>query len=122
MSSHPSVRLKWTHPLDHFTASTGQIRIFRIFRKTFDDLMTRVASSLIIRQFGQYQDRAQREPVMVVKHNRDRTVQVSADEYRQLRRRARIVRRTEDLNEAEIAAVDRSDVPPAYEHLDEQPI
>ncbi len=59
---------------------------------------------------------------MVVKHNRDRTVQVSADEYRQLRRRARIVRRTEDLNEAEIAAVDRSDVPPAYEHLDEQPI
>ncbi len=59
---------------------------------------------------------------MVVKPNRDRTVQVSADEYRRLRRRARIVRRTEDLTEAEIAAIGRCEGPPVHEHLDEQPI
>ena len=82
--------------------------------------MIRVTSSQFIRNVGQYQDRAQREPVVVVKHNREHTVLLSADEYRRLRKRARLVRRIEELSESEIAAISRTEVPPGYEHLDEE--
>ena len=74
--------------------------------------MIKVTSSQFIRNVGQYQDWAQREPVVVVKHNREHTVLLSADEYRRLRRRARLVRRIEELSEAEIAAISRTEVPP----------
>lgn len=82
--------------------------------------MIKITSSEFIRHVGQYQDRAQREPVVVVKHNRDHTVLMSADEFQRLRKRARIVRRTEDLSEAEIEAIGRAEIPPGFEHLDDE--
>lgn len=82
--------------------------------------MVRVTSSRFIRNFGSYQDRAQREPVVVMKHNREHTVLLSAEEYRRLRKRARLVRRAEDLSEAEIAAIGRAEVPAEYDYLDEE--
>ncbi len=82
--------------------------------------MIKVTSSQFIRNIGQYQDRAQREPVIVTKHDREHAVLLSADEYRRLRKRARIARRTEELSEAEIAEIGRAEVPPGYEHLDDE--
>ncbi len=82
--------------------------------------MVKVTSSQFIRNIGQYQDRAQQEPVVVMKHRREHTVLLSADEYRRLRKRARIVRRIEELSEAEIAEIGRAEVPPGYEHLNEE--
>ncbi len=82
--------------------------------------MVKVTSSQFIRNVGRYQDRAQQEPVVVLKHNREHTVLLSAEEYSRLRKRARLVRRTEDLSEAEIAAIGRAEVPAGYEHLDEE--
>lgn len=79
-----------------------------------------VSSSEFIKNVGRYQDQAQREPVMVMKHSREHTVLLSAEEYRRLRKRTRIVRRTEDLSEAEIAAMGSAEVPPGYERLDDE--
>ena len=80
----------------------------------------KVTSSQFIRNIGQYQDRAQIEPVVVMKRNREHTVLLSAEEYRRLRRRARVVQRTEDLSEAEIEAISRAEVPAGHEVLNDE--
>ncbi len=80
----------------------------------------KVTSSHFIRNIGRYQDRAQIEPVIVMKRNREHTVLVSAEEYRRLWRRARIVQRTEDMSEADIEAISRAEVPAGHERLDEE--
>jgi len=78
----------------------------------------KVTSSQFIRNVGHFQDRAQIEPVVVMKRNREHTVLLSAEEYRRLRRRARIVQRTEEMSEAEIEAIARAEVPEGHEALD----
>jgi prevent-host-death family protein len=80
----------------------------------------KVTSSQFIRNIGQYQDRAQLEPVVVMKHNREHTVLLSAEEYRRLRRRARLVMRTEEMSEADIDAIGRAEVPGGRERLDDE--
>lgn len=67
--------------------------------------MSRVSSSEFVRTPGLYQDEAQREPVVIMKHNREHAVIVSAAEYKRLKRRDRLVFRTGDLSEADIAAI-----------------
>jgi prevent-host-death family protein len=80
----------------------------------------KITSSQFIRNIGQYQDRAQIEPVVVMKRNREHTVLLSAEEYRRLRRRARLVMRTEEMSEADIEAIGRAEVPPGHEDLDSE--
>ena len=50
----------------------------------------------------------------------EHTTPLSADECKRLGKRARIVRRTEDLSEAEVAAIGQAEVPPGHEQLDEE--
>jgi prevent-host-death family protein len=80
----------------------------------------KVTSSQVIRNIGQYQDRAQLEPVVVMKRNREHTVLLSAEEYRRLRRRARLVMRTEEMSEADIEAIGRAEVPAGHARLDDE--
>ncbi|MFP3944013.1 MAG: type II toxin-antitoxin system prevent-host-death family antitoxin [Alphaproteobacteria bacterium] len=47
----------------------------------------KITSTQFIRSPGLYQDRAQREPVVVTKHNREHVVLLSAQEYHRLKRR-----------------------------------
>lgn len=67
--------------------------------------MTKVTSTQFIKTPGHYQDRAQREPVIVIKHNREHTVLLSAAEYHRLKRRDRHVFRVGELSNADIAAI-----------------
>lgn len=67
--------------------------------------MVKVTSTQFIKTPGVYQDQAQREPVVVTKHNREHTVLLSAEEYRRLKRRDRQVFRTGELSDADIAAI-----------------
>lgn len=67
--------------------------------------MSRISSTEFVRTPGLYQDQAQREPVIIVKHNREHAVIVSAEEYRRLKRRDRLVFRTGELSDADIAAI-----------------
>jgi PHD/YefM family antitoxin component YafN of YafNO toxin-antitoxin module len=80
----------------------------------------KVTSSQFIRNIGQYQDRAQLEPGVVMKRNREHTVLLSAEEYRRLRRRARLVMRTEEMSEADIEAIGRAEVPAGHARLDDE--
>lgn len=49
------------------------------------------------RHFGHYQDEALKQPVCITKNGREKLVILSADEYKQLKRRARTVLHVSEL-------------------------
>ena len=67
--------------------------------------MIRVSSTEFGKEVGRYQDVALSQPVIVTRNGRDRTVIISADEYRRLKRRDREVLGIEDFTDADIEAV-----------------
>ncbi len=75
--------------------------------------MIRVPSSEFSKEVGRYQDIALTCPVVVSRNGRDRTVLISVDEYRRLKRRDRHVMGLEDFTEKDIAAVKRAKPPAA---------
>ena len=82
--------------------------------------MVKVSSTEFIKTPGAFQDRAQREPVMIMKHNREHTVLLSAQEYHRLKRRDRHVFRTGELSEADIAAIATAEAPPEAADFDHE--
>ncbi len=80
--------------------------------------MIRVSATEVIKEFGRYQDVALSKAVVVTRNGRDRTVMISADEYRRLKQRDRQVIATADLLEADIEAVRHSEMDPRHNHLD----
>ncbi|HLY57868.1 MAG TPA: type II toxin-antitoxin system prevent-host-death family antitoxin [Stellaceae bacterium] len=79
----------------------------------------KVTTAEFIKNYGALADRALTEAVTITKNGRDRLVVISAEEYARLSRRDRRVVRAEDLTDAEIEAIARSEVPPEHAHLDE---
>ncbi|MCW6513043.1 type II toxin-antitoxin system Phd/YefM family antitoxin [Lichenifustis flavocetrariae] len=71
--------------------------------------MIRVTSTEFGKEVGRYQDAALMQPVVVTRNGRDRTVMISADEYRRLKRRDREVMGIEDFTAADIEAVGRAE-------------
>jgi prevent-host-death family protein len=67
--------------------------------------VVRISSVEFQRNFGRYQDTALTEPVTVMHHGRDRTVLISAEEYRRLKRRDREVLGLHDFTDADLAAI-----------------
>lgn len=65
----------------------------------------KITSTQFIKTPGAYQDQAQREPVMIMKHNREHTVLLSAQEYQRLKRRDRQVFRVGELSEQDMGAI-----------------
>ena len=58
-----------------------------------------------------------REPVVITKNGRPRTVLMAYEDFVRLSKRDRRVQRTVDLTEAEIAAVEASKMTPEPDHL-----
>lgn len=77
-----------------------------------------VTAAEISKNFGAYQDAAVRDPVIITKNGRPRTVLMAYEDFVRLSKRDRIVQRTEDLTRAEIAQIERSQMAPGHEHLD----
>lgn len=67
---------------------------------------------------GRFQDAAQQAPVAISRDGRPHTVLVSAALFETMLR-GRIARKVEDLDEATLAAIARSEVPSEHAHLDE---
>ena len=63
------------------------------------------------RNLGQYQDRALVEPVIITRNGRERTVLISADEYRRLKRRDREVLALDDFTDEDIAPLEKTRAP-----------
>ncbi|WP_375791411.1 type II toxin-antitoxin system Phd/YefM family antitoxin (plasmid) [Bradyrhizobium sp. vgs-9] len=76
-----------------------------------------VTAAEISKNFGAYQDAAVREPVIITKNGRPRTVLMAYEDFVRLSKRERRVQRTVDLSEADIAAVEASEMATGSEHL-----
>jgi prevent-host-death family protein len=74
--------------------------------------MVRVTSTEFQKEVGRYADVALVEPVVVTRNGRDRTVLISADEYRRLKRRDREALGLDDFTDADLEAI-RAAEPPA---------
>ena len=75
----------------------------------------KVSSADFQRNFGRYQDMAMTQPVVVMRNGRERTVTVSIEEYRRLKRRDRQVLRLEDFTEEMIEAIEKAEPSPESE-------
>ncbi len=69
------------------------------------------------RNFGRYQDEALKHPVSITRNGRDRLVVLSVEEYQRLKRRERVVFKTEDLSEAEMQAITQGGMDARHDHL-----
>ena len=80
----------------------------------------RITTAEFIKNYGQLADRALTEPVTITKNGRDRLVVLSVEEYERLKRRDRSAIKAEDLTEEELALIEKAEVPPGHEHLDDE--
>jgi prevent-host-death family protein len=76
-----------------------------------------VTAAEVSKNFGAYQDAAVREPVVITKNGRPRTVLMAYEDFVRLSKRDRRVQRTAELSEAEIAAVEAAEMTPDPDHL-----
>jgi len=82
--------------------------------------MIRVSSTEFGKEVGRYQDAALSQPVVVTRNGRDRTVMISADEYRRLKKRDREVLGIEDFSDADIETVRRTEPSSASEIFNDE--
>jgi prevent-host-death family protein len=73
--------------------------------------MVTVGATTLVRNFGEYQDVALKEPVAITSNGRERLVLLSADEYKRLKRRDRRVLSRADFSPEELAAIAMSEAP-----------
>jgi prevent-host-death family protein len=76
-----------------------------------------VTAAEVSKNFGAYQDAAVRAPVIITKNGRPRTVLMAYEDFVRLSKRDRRVQRTVDLTDAEIVAVEDSEMTPEPDHL-----
>ncbi|MDW9689301.1 MULTISPECIES: type II toxin-antitoxin system Phd/YefM family antitoxin [Sinorhizobium] len=76
-----------------------------------------VTAAAVSKNFGAYQDAAVREPVIITKNGRPRTVLLAYEDYLRLSRRDRRVEATAELSDDDIAAVEKSEMEPGLDHL-----
>jgi prevent-host-death family protein len=79
-----------------------------------------VSASQAQKNFGEWHERAMREPVRITKHGRESAYLISAETFHELWASFRKPVRVEDLTEAEVAMIMRSRIPAehAYELTD----
>jgi hypothetical protein len=80
--------------------------------------MSRVTSAEFQRNIALYQDKALAEPVTITTEGREYLVLLSAQEFQRLKRRDRRVFAADDLTPQQIAALEKTEVPPGHERLD----
>jgi prevent-host-death family protein len=74
----------------------------------------------VSKNFAAYLDTALREPVIITKNGRPRTVLMAYEDYVRLSRSDRRAEPTSELSKDEIAAVERSEMAPGCEHLNDE--
>lgn len=79
-----------------------------------------VPAAAISKNFGAYQDDALREPVIITKNGRPRTVLMAYDDFVRLSKLERRVELTDELADEEIAAVENSEMEAELSYLDSE--
>jgi PHD/YefM family antitoxin component YafN of YafNO toxin-antitoxin module len=85
-----------------------------------DANMVRVSAAEFQRNIGRYQDMALVQPVAVTRNGRDRTVMISVEEYRRLRRRDQKVLELQDFTDADVAALEQTRAPETSKAFDDE--
>lgn len=81
--------------------------------------MATVGSLEFQRKFGEFQHKAQREPVEITRHGRREFVLMSADHYDWLRAAAQRAHSTAEAADIVIDAVERAEMDTEHGHLDD---
>jgi prevent-host-death family protein len=81
--------------------------------------MARTTALEFQRKFGEFQHKAQKEPVEITRHGRRELVLMSADHYDWLTAAARRVHRTDEATAIVVEAVERTEMDSSLTHLDE---
>ncbi len=76
-----------------------------------------VTAAAVSKNFGAYQDAAVREPVIITKNGRPRTVLMAYEDYIRLAKRDRRVDLTVAISDDELAAIEASTMEPGFDHL-----
>lgn len=80
---------------------------------------TRVPSTVFQKEYGRYASLAKRQAVTITNHGRDELVVLDAEKYERLRRLDdRVAMPVEDLTEADLDALERSEIPEDTKALD----
>ena len=77
-----------------------------------------VTAAAVSKNFGAYQDAAIREPVIITKNGRPRTVLIAYEDYLRLAKRDRRVELSVALGDEELATIEASNMEPGLDHLD----
>lgn len=83
-------------------------------------MTTTVTAAAVSKNFGAYQDAAVRDPVIITKNGRPRTVLLAYEDFVRLSKRDRRVELTAELGADEIAAVEASEMEPGLDHLNDE--
>ncbi len=76
-----------------------------------------VTAAAVSKNFGAYQDAAVREPVIITKNGRPRTVLIAYEDYLRRARRDRRVDLTTAMSDDELAAIEASQMESGLDHL-----
>jgi prevent-host-death family protein len=79
-----------------------------------------VTAATVSKNFGTYQDAAVREPVIITKNGRPRTVLMAYEDYIRLAARDRRVQLTASLSDDELAQVEASYMTAEFEPLNNE--
>ncbi|TBY51118.1 type II toxin-antitoxin system Phd/YefM family antitoxin [Rhizobium leguminosarum] len=77
-------------------------------------------AAAVSKNFAAYQDAAVRQPVIITKNGRPRTVLIAYEDYLRFTKRDRRVDLTTTLGDEELAAIEASQMGPGLEHLDSE--
>jgi antitoxin StbD len=84
------------------------------FNELGDTMTTTVSATDFQKKFGLFHDRAQREPVMIMKHSRVSVVMIGIEEYERLKRSERRAYRIRDMPEDLVEAIATAEIPPEH--------
>ncbi len=79
-----------------------------------------VPAEKVAKNFGEFQDAALSEPVIVTKYGRESVVIIKATEYHRLKKRDREALRVEELSDADIVAIKAAVPPPEAAQFDHE--
>ena len=79
-----------------------------------------VTAATVSKNFGTYQDAAVREPVIITKNGRPRTVLMAYEDYIRLAARDRRVQLTASLSDDELAQIEASHMTAEFEQPNEE--
>ncbi|RWC06127.1 MAG: type II toxin-antitoxin system Phd/YefM family antitoxin [Mesorhizobium sp.] len=83
-------------------------------------MTTTVTAAAVSKNFGAYQHAAVRDPVIITKNGRPRTVLLAYEDFVRLSKRDRRAELTAEFSADEIAAVEASEMDPGLDHLNEE--